>query len=246
MYIYGILPPEHFERRQIFMPMIKDLPVCERPREKLFDYGIKCLSNTELLALLIGTGTRGASAVTLAGEVLAMTESGLTALKSSSPEELLSIKGIGKASASRILAAAELGSRMVSETPHGRLRIMGADDVYKLLAPDLSGEKQEVVIALLLNAKYEVIGRETISKGGIVAAYVEARDIFRPAVKRGATGLILVHNHPSGDPTPSENDLVSTSEIEKAGELIGIKMIDHIIIGSGRHISLRNMQMITS
>jgi len=114
-----------------------------------------------------------------------------------------------------------------------------------MFAAEFSGEKQEIVTSLMLNAKYEVIGRETISKGGIVAAQVEARDVFRPAIKRGATGLILVHNHPSGDPTPSESDLNVTTEIEKAGNLIGVKLIDHIIIGKGRYTSLRDTNVLT-
>ena len=227
------------------MPMIRELPAVERPREKLFGHGCKHLSNTELIALLIGSGSREASAITLAGRVLAMTEHGLTTLKGASPEELLSIKGIGEASASRILAAAELGSRIAAETTYGRQRIFGADDVYKMFASEFTGEKQEIVTALLLNAKYEVIGREVISKGGIVNAFVQPRDVFRPAVKRGATGIIVVHNHPSGDPAPSKDDLTATDQIEKAGEMIGVKLIDHIIIGSGRHVSLRDMNVIT-
>jgi len=225
--------------------MIRELPATERPREKLFGQGCKYLSNTELIALLIGSGTKEASAITLAGRVLAMTESGLTALKGTSPEELTAIKGIGEATASRILAAAELGSRIAAETPYGRRRIFGADDVYKIFAAEFSGEKQEIVTALLLNAKYEVIGREVISKGGIVSAFVQPRDVYRPAVKRGATGIIVIHNHPSGDPTPSRDDLTATDQIEKAGEMLGIKLIDHIIIGSGRHVSLRDMNVIT-
>ena len=226
------------------MPMIRELPAVERPREKLLRQGCKQLSNMELIALLIGSGTREASALALAGQVLAMTGSGLTALKSSSPEELLEIKGIGLASASRILAAAELGSRITAETPYGRQRVFEADDVYKIFAPEFTGEKQEVIIVLLLNAKYEVIGKEIISKGGIVSAFVEPRDVFRPAVKRGATGIIVVHNHPSGDPTPSKDDLDATEQVEKAGNMIGVKLIDHIIIGSGRYTSLRDTNVI--
>ena len=228
------------------MPMIRELPSIERPREKLFGQGGKNLSNTELIALLIGSGTREAGAITLAGRVLSMTESGLTSLKSASPEELLSIKGIGEASASRILAAAELGARIAAETPYQRKRIFAADDIYKMFATEFSGEKQEIVTVLLLNAKYEVIGRETVSKGGIVSAPVEPRDVFRPAVKRGATGVILIHNHPSGDPTPSDDDIAATAQMEKAGELIGVKLIDHIIIGCGRHASLKNMNAISA
>jgi len=228
------------------MPMIRELPANERPREKLLRQGSKQLSNTELIALLIGSGTKEASAIALAGEILAKTGSGLTALKGASPEELLEIKGIGLASASRLIAAAELGSRITAETPYGRTRIFEADDVYRMFAPEFSGEKQEIVVGLLLNAKYELIGREIISKGGIVSAFVEPRDVFRPAVKRGATGIIVVHNHPSGDPTPSKDDLTATEQVEKAGEMIGVKLIDHIIIGSGRFTSLRDMNVIVS
>jgi len=241
MLIYGILSSEGGGN----MPMIRELPAVERPREKLFGQGVKLLSNTELIALLIGSGTREASAITLAGRVLAATESGLTALKAASPEELLSIKGIGEASASRILAAAELGSRIAAETPYARQRIFDADDVYKMFASEFTGEKQEIVKALLLNAKYEVIGSEVISKGGIVSAFVQPRDVYRPAIKRGATGIIVIHNHPSGDPTPSKDDLAATNEIEQAGEMLGVKLIDHIIIGTGRHVSLRDMNVIT-
>jgi DNA repair protein RadC len=115
-----------------------------------------------------------------------------------------------------------------------------------MFATEFSDEKQEIVTALLLNAKYEVIGRETISKGGIVSAHVEPRDVYRPALKRGSTGIILVHNHPSGDPTPSEEDMFATDHIEKAGELLGVKLIDHIIIGKGRHTSLRDREKITA
>ena len=229
------------------MPAEKELPPAERPLEKLFGQGSKYLSNAELISLLIGPGSRKTNAITLAGHVLSMeAESGLSSLRSASPEELLAIKGIGRASAARILAAAELGTRMASETTYGRKRIFAADDVYRMFAAEFSGEKQEIVTALLLNAKYEIIGREMVSKGGMVTAHVEPRDVLRPAVKRGATGIILVHNHPSGDPTPSEFDLSATDHIEKAGELIGVKLIDHIIIGYGRHVSLRDMNAIAS
>jgi len=226
--------------------MIKELPAIERPREKLLGMGCKQLSNTELIALLIGSGTREASAITLAGRVLAMTKEGLTTLKCASPEELLAIKGIGEASASRILAAAELGSRIAAEKPYARQRIFGAADIYKMFAAEFTGETQEIVTALLLNAKYEVIGREVVSKGGVVSAFVQPCDVYRPAVKRGAAGIIVIHNHPSGDPAPSEDDLKATAQIEEAGELLGVKLIDHIIIGSGRHVSLRDINVITS
>ncbi|MDR3363938.1 MAG: DNA repair protein RadC [Clostridiales Family XIII bacterium] len=227
------------------MPTIRELPSAERPREKLFRQGCKQLSNMELIALLIGSGTREANAITLAGRVLSATESGLATLKGASPEELLSVKGIGEASASRLLAAAELGARIASEQAFGRCRVLAPEDVYEMFAAEFCGEKQEIVTALLLNARHEVIGRETVSKGGVVNAQADPRDVFRSAVKRGATGVIVVHNHPSGDPSPSDDDLAATEKLEKAGELIGVVLIDHIIIGSGRHVSLRAMRAIS-
>ena len=225
------------------MPMIMELPMTERPREKLLGQGSKNLSNTELLAILIGTGTSKESAITLASRVLAEAKDGINSLVDISPEELKSIRGIGNATSCRILAAVELGRRISSSRGDEKIRIGCPDDVALMLMEELRLEKQECLIILLLNVKNEVIGKELISKGGISSSIVDPRDVFRPAIRRGAAGIIAVHNHPSGNPEPSESDILVTKKLVESGELLGIELIDHVIIGNGRHISLKNRKM---
>jgi len=214
---------------------VKDLPDAEQPLFKLKFFGTDVLTNTELVQLMTGVNDleTASNVLSINGDMFSLHKAEL--------EELESINGIGEISAGRILAALEFGRRAATVTPTRTKHIFTADDVYKMFAPDALTQHQEVVSALLLNAKYEVISKEFISKGGIVAAHVEPRDVFRPAVKRGATGVILVHNHPSGDPTPSEDDIYSTKRISQCGDLIGIKLIDHIVVGHGRFSSMRDM-----
>jgi DNA repair protein RadC len=215
------------------MPEIKNLPCTERPREKLLGQGSKNLSNAELLALIIGSGTREAGALTLAAKVLSHFDGGIVSLKEISPEELTQISGIGAATAARILAAAEFGTRIASAGAQGRNRVMCPEDVAGMLSAEFAGEKQEYLYTVLLNSKHEMIGRELVAKGGITSSPAVPQDVFRPAIRRGAAGIILVHNHPSGDPAPSEDDYKVTQRISEAGALIGIKLVDHVVVGSG-------------
>ena len=219
------------------MPGIMDLPEAERPREKLLMRGGKNLSNTELLALIIGSGTREASALTLAAKVFAHIGGGMESLNEISPEELTQIDGIGNATAARIIAAAEFGTRIASAGIVSRNRISCPEDVAKFFSAEFAGEKQEHLYTVLLNAKHEMIGTELVAKGGITSSPAIPQDVFRPAVKRGAAGIILVHNHPSGDPSPSEDDYKVTQRISEAGELIGIKLVDHVVVGVGGEFS---------
>jgi len=219
---------------------VSELPDVERPGYKLRYLGADMLSNMELIQLI--TGARDFEAA----EAILSESGGLSLMRKMTAPELMKIAGVSEAAACRLIAASELGARFMAETPYRRQRIFEAEDVYKIFAAEFSGEKQEIVKALLLNAKYEVIGTEVISKGGIVSAIVQPRDVLRPAVKRGATGVIVVHNHPSGDPTPSADDLNATVEIEKAGEIIGIKLIDHIVIGMGRYMSVMDQKSLGS
>ena len=218
---------------------VKDLPDAERPLFKMRYFGAETLSNTELIQLLTGV-----SDFETASRILEISD-GIQNLYKMSTEEFETIDGVGEATAVRIMASIELNKRY-SLPSYKETRIYEAEDVYRMFAAESQGQFQEIVTALLLNAKYEVIGREMISKGGIVSAHVEPCDVYRPAVKRGATGVILVHNHPSGDPTPSEDDITATRQIEKAGELIGVKLIDHVIIGRGRFVSIMNTNTIES
>ena len=217
---------------------VRDLPDVERPSFRLRHFGAEILSSAELIQVLTGVSDFEAAERVLAES------GGLSFIRKMAVEEFEKINGIGEASAIKLIAASELGARMTTERADVRQRIFGADDVFKMFEIGYLGEKQEIIKSLLLNAKYGVVGVETISKGGIVSVFVEPRDVFRPAVKRGATGVIMVHNHPSGDPTPSKDDLVATARIEKAGDMIGIKLIDHIIIGQGRFTSLRDMNVL--
>lgn len=220
---------------------IKYLPKDERPVEKSLSMGIESLSNGELLALLINTGTREKSAMALAQEVLARDESGISYLRESSPEELMSITGIGKAKAARIMAAVELGKRIASRPARKADKIESDEDVAKLFMEELRYKKKEVFMALLLDSKGGIISSETVSIGELTSTLVHPREVFNQAVRKSAAAIVFVHNHPSGDPSPSKEDLATTDRLVACGNILGIKVIDHLVIGDGRYISIRSM-----
>ncbi|MBQ9961318.1 MAG: DNA repair protein RadC [Firmicutes bacterium] len=218
---------------------IKLLPEEERPVEKCLSMGVESLSNSELLALLINTGTRDKSAMALATEVLAKDERGISYLKESSAEELMTIEGIGRAKATRIMAACELGKRISSRTVRQGDRIESDEDIAELFMEDMRYQKREVFKALLLDSKGGVISIETISVGELNSTLVHPREAFVPAVKKSAASVVFVHNHPSGDPTPSKEDYETTQRLMAVGNLLGIRVLDHLVIGDGRYISIR-------
>ena len=220
---------------------IKHLPDDERPVEKSFSMGIESLSNGELLALLINSGTKGKSAMALAEEVLAKDEKGISYLRESSLEELLSINGIGKAKAARIMAAVELGKRIASKPTEKRVKIESDEDVAHIFMEDLRYKKKEIFKAVLLDSKGGVISIETVSIGELTSTLVHPREVFNQAVKKSAAAMVFVHNHPSGDPTPSKEDFNTTDRLVACGDILGIKVVDHIVIGDGRYISIRSM-----
>ncbi|MDR1292051.1 MAG: DNA repair protein RadC [Clostridiales Family XIII bacterium] len=221
------------------MPRIKELPCSERPRERLISLGAGALSNQELLALLIGSGVKGESAMALALKVLGCTEEGIVWLQAASVEELSRIMGIGDATACRISAAAELGKRMSESRTAQHIRFDSPDDIASLFMEDLRYAKNELFKTLLLNVRGEMMGREIVSMGSINSSIVDAREVFRPAVKRGAASIVLVHNHPSGNPAPSPQDIEVTKGLVEAGDVLGIKVLDHLIIGDGCFTSFR-------
>jgi DNA repair protein RadC len=214
---------------------VKELQDTEKPIFRLRYFGANHLSNQELVQILMGSDYRQT-----AEEILDIS-GGLSDIRKMTIEELVAISGIGEKEAARLVVAAELGVRIVSEKVCDRQHIVSADDVWEIFKTEFTGEKQEIVTALLLNVMQDVIGREMVSKGSMRSAQIEASDIFRIALKRGAAGVILIHNHPSGDPTPSADDIYTTKRISQCGDLIGIKLIDHIIIGRGRYASLREL-----
>ena len=221
-----------------YQPMIRDLPQGERPRERLKEHGAKHLSNTELIAILLRTGMQGENVLSLSSRVLAQLD-GLAGLGRSSFAELCSQRGLSEAKACQLLAALELGRRLVSLSPEDRVVINSPQDVANLLMAEMAPLEQEHLKALLLNTKNELLGVQEIYVGNVNSSVVRPAEVFRPAVRDNATSMIVVHNHPSGDPTPSPEDVSITKALVDAGELMGVELLDHLVIGSGnRFVSL--------
>lgn len=221
--------------------LIKDLPLEERPRERLQRYGAQVLSDAELLAVLIRTGTRAESALVLAQRILKGDggKSGLAYVVDSSVEELSKIKGIGTAKAVQIKAAVELGRRISSYSRRQQVTITSPLDVRDLLMEEMRFLEKEHFKTILLNIKNHVISIEDISIGSLNSSIVHPREVFKPAIRRSSASIILVHNHPSGDPTPSREDIEVTVRLVDAGKILGISVLDHIIIGNNSILSLK-------
>lgn len=224
------------------MLKVKELPLSERPYEKLYMYGAEKLSDAELLAIIIKTGTKDETSVSLAQKVLKLkettTENKLRELQDISIEEFMNIKGIGKVKAIQLKALCELTKRMAIMDSKQKLIIRSSHDVAKLLMEELRYEKREKVKLILLNTKNVVLKIIDISYGGVDFAAVEPKLVFVEVIKTHAPRMILVHNHPSGDPTPSQADYNVTDRIFDAAQLLGIEFLDHIIIGDGTFRSL--------
>lgn len=220
-------------------PRIKELPENERPREKLTKYGAEVLSNAELLAILLRTGTKNESAIDIAYKLLKQ-QDGIGFLMDSKAEELSSIYGIGPAKAAQLKAAVELGKRLAAQTYKKEIYIRCSKDAANVLMEDMRYLKKEHMKAILLNIKCGLISIEEISIGSINSSIVHPREVFAPAIKKSCASLILVHNHPSGDPTPSQEDINITRRLVEGGKILGIEVVDHIIIGDGKYISLKD------
>lgn len=217
---------------------IKELPREERPRERLAKHGAEVLSNAELLAILLRTGTKNESAISLAHKILVQ-EQGLRYLVDSDIDQLSCINGIGQAKASQIKAAIELGKRLAAFQLGVDKPVKSPKDVADLLMEDMRYLKKEHMKLVLLNIKCNLISVEEISIGSLNASIVHPREVFSPAIRKSSASIIMVHNHPSGDPTPSKEDTAITARIDEAGRLIGIDLVDHVIIGDGRYISMK-------
>ena len=218
---------------------IKEMPVDDRPREKMLLYGAGALSNSDLLALVIGSGTSKVPATGIAKEVLREMDDGLISLQETSIEELTCINGVGTATATKILAAMELGKRLADTTAKERKKFRSSDQVERYFMDRMRFFDREVFNVLLVDAKGGEIACETVSVGDLSSSITHPREVFRGAVRRGAYGVVFAHNHPSGDPTPSPEDIATTRRLCEAGEILGIMVMDHIIIGNGRSVSLR-------
>ncbi|NEW04493.1 JAB domain-containing protein [Paenibacillus sp. SYP-B3998] len=218
--------------------MLREVPQEERPRERMLQYGAAALSNAELLAILLRTGTVSESALRLAGRILSEC-GGLRSLVDMSKDQLTEIKGIGDAKALQIQAGIELGRRLSKSSLTERITIRSPKDIADLLSEDLRYLQKEHFVCLFLNTKNHVLAQETLSMGSLNASIVHPREVFRAAIKRSSAAIVCAHNHPSGDPTPSPEDIQLTHRLMEAGSIIGIEVLDHVIIGDQKFISLK-------
>jgi DNA repair protein RadC len=222
-----------------YRPTIRQLPACERPRERLRDHGAAALSNSELLAIILRTGTPSENVLALATTALARFN-GLPGLARASFGELCSQHGMGEAKAAQVKAALELGLRLISAQPEERATVRSPQDVGNLLLAEMGLLEQEHLRVLLLNSKNQVLAMPEVYKGSVNTAQVRISELFRDAIREGCPALIVVHNHPSGDPAPSRDDVDLTSQLIEAGKLLNIDVLDHIIIARQGLVSLRD------
>lgn len=218
--------------------LIRDLPLGERPRERLRDSGSHALSNSELLAILLRTGTTAESVLNLATRLLSK-YGGLAGLVRVSFPELCAERGIGEAKAAQLKAALELGRRLNSLQPQDRLIVRSPADVANLLQGEMGFLEQEHLRVILLDTKNQVLGVHEVYKGSLHTSLIRVGELFRDAVRQNAAAIIVAHNHPSGDPTPSPEDARVTQEILQAGKLLDIELLDHLVIGQQRYVSLK-------
>ncbi|KAB2338714.1 JAB domain-containing protein [Cytobacillus depressus] len=218
--------------------MIKDFPQDERPRERFIQSGPQSLSTHELVAILLRTGTKEESVLQLANRLLTQFE-GLRLLKDASLDEITSIKGIGTAKAIQLLAAVEIGRRISNLTYDDRYAIKSPEDGAKYVMNDMRFLSQEHFVCLYLNTKNQVIHKQTIFIGSLNASIVHPREVFKEAFRRSAASIICAHNHPSGDPAPSREDIEVTKRLVECGKIIGIEVLDHLIIGENKYVSLK-------
>lgn len=224
-------------RKDFYMKM-KELPLSERPYEKLELYGAEKLSNAELLAIIIKTGTKEKTVVTIAQEILKLqTDNNLRFLQDLTIKDFMQIKGIGKVKAIQLKAVAELTKR-IARPIDNKIKIKSGKDVANLLMPEMRYEKRENAKVILLNSKNIVQKIINISLGGANFACLEPKDVLSEAIKIGAPKIILVHNHPSGDSTPSKSDFALTERLYESAQIIGIDLLDHIVIGDGTYESI--------
>lgn len=217
---------------------IHDMPTGERPRERLQHYGAEALSTAELMAILLRTGSRGENVLDLATRLLIEFD-GLGGLARASFNELSAVKGVGQAKAAQLKAGLEIGRRLLVAAPHERPQITSPADAANLLMLEMAHLEQEHLRVLLLDTKNRVQASPTIYQGNVNTSVIRIAELFREAIRHNSTAMIAVHNHPSGDPTPSPEDVQVTRHIVEAGNLLDIEVLDHLIIGQGRYVSLK-------
>jgi DNA repair protein RadC len=217
--------------------LLRETPVADRPRERLLQLGASASTTTELLAILIGTGTNGASAPEVAAALLKQGGPDLARLAQRTAAELATAQGVGRAKATRIVAALELGRRFLEEGRPDRTRIRSPADVYRWFAPRLADLAAEEFHVLALDSQSGVLRDLLVTRGILNSSLVHPREVFRGAIAEAAAGIIVVHNHPSGDPTPSADDRAVTRQLVEAGRVLDLPVYDHVVVGANRYLS---------
>ncbi|MDM8000366.1 MAG: DNA repair protein RadC [Dehalococcoidia bacterium] len=217
---------------------VRDLPPAERPRERLARFGAEALSAQEILALVLGRGVKGESVMVTAQRLLSRFAS-LQGIADASLEELSQINGIGPAKAAQLKAAFDLSRRLQGGPGEGKAQVKSPEDVFGVVSAALKGKKKEHFLALLLDTRNRLIRTATVSVGSLDSSIVHPREVFKEAIKASAASVIFVHNHPSGDPEPSQDDIELTRRLVEAGKLLGILVLDHVIVGDGSFLSLK-------
>ena len=228
----------NMEQKGMLKATMSCLPREDRPRERMLRFGEKYLTNAELLGIILNTGTKNESAVQLAQKLLVY-HGGLQALKDKSLQELMEVKGIGQAKGLQIIAAIELAKRFSQIQSMDRYIIRSPEDGANYIWDELRDEQQERFVCLYLSVKNHVIHKQTIFIGSLNSSIVHPREIFKEAIRRSAASVICFHNHPSGDPTPSTEEIAITRRLNQCGKIIGIDVLDHIILGRKRYVSLK-------
>lgn len=228
----------------VIITTIKDIKKENRPYEKLISKGEKSLTDAELLAIIIRTGTYDKTSIELAEDIINNTANGsVLGLANMSVKELMKIKGIGMAKAVQIKSIMELSRRISKSHIPLKQEFVSPQIIADYYMEDMRYLKTEHLLMVMLNTKYRYIGDYTLSKGTVNSSLASPREVFIKALKEEAVYIILIHNHPSGDPTPSREDLLTTKRVKEAGNIVGIKLIDHIIIGDNRYISLKQQNL---
>ena len=223
---------------------IKDLPEMEKPYEKLENYGASRMSDAELLAVVLKSGTKNKTSVELAQEILLLDseEKGLNFLKDIPTDELQKIKGLGRVKVIQLKAVVELATRISTPRKIIKRIITSPEEVASILMADMKDETQEIMKVLVLNTKNEIIRIATVGIGTANVNLIEVRDVFKEPIRSNATKIILAHNHPSGDPSPSNSDITFSVKMREFGAVMGIEVLDHVIIGNGKFSSLKRMK----
>lgn len=219
---------------------MKDLLPADRPREKLLRNGPAALGDNELVAIVIGSGTRGVDALELANQMLRR-RGGVHGLARSTVDDLAQVAGIGHARAAQLLAALELGRRTLTHGPGTRVQLRSPRDAAAYLLPTFGARGVEQFGVVLLDSKHRVLRTTIVASGTLNSTIVQPRDVFREAMLGAAASIVAFHNHPSGDPTPSPEDVELTRRLRAAGLLMGIEVVDHVVLGDARYCSLKEM-----